>query len=184
MKPHTGYRALWIFLHASGAAACHLAGLWDLYFGTVAVLEGISLARKLKGRDGSGTFSWTVWAFLEPSGWSLLLRVPLVAVWSLWFCGAFGMHGWFRFGPTVGAEDSKLWVANLLAAGAFLVWLWLHFFGRRKAARAPSVPPRTDHSPPPGIGHKPFRRGATELDPEHDGAPRPSDGGGRRTRPT
>lgn len=128
MTPHPGYRILWLILHAAGVVACHRFGLWGWYFGLVAFLEGVSLLRKLKGRDGSGTFSWSVWAFLAPGGWSLIPRVLLVAVWSWWFCIGFAIHGWLRFGPMY---DTEVYVVNAWVAGIFLTWLWVHFFAER-----------------------------------------------------
>lgn len=127
MTPHPGYRVLWLILHGTGfgvwlwmVLAGHNPAVWITgYCGAVALLEGVSLARKLKGHDGSGTMSWTTWAFLDDgTGLSASWRLVLVACWVGWLLGTFWVY-------------ALVPGALKLAALAFGVWLFAHLLGRR-----------------------------------------------------
>lgn len=139
LRPHPSYRVAWLILHGAGVAACHLLGWWGEYFAAVALLEAVALARTFKGRNGSATFSWTVWRFLEDGTGRLgALNVLLVGAWASWFSLGFMLHGWFPW-PGVNAAVGMV----------FYGWVWWHFFERLARVRASR---RAGSSDGPGTG--------------------------------
>lgn len=128
MKPHPGYRILWLVLH--GVAFVGWLGLLLLtyvdltwwvtgYIVAAALLEGVALARKFRGRTASGTWSWVTWAFIdEGSGLALWWRLVLTLSWVAWISMLwviwFPLPLWF-VGPTV---------------VVFWVWVIDHFLSR------------------------------------------------------
>ncbi len=158
LTPHPGYRLTWLILH--GAAFVVWLGLvltgrdatWPVvvYIGLVALVEAVSLARRLKGRLADGTFSWTTWAFLDDgTGATAFWRLLIVALWVFWFVGL-----WLYYVP----------LPDLVKGLAFLGFTpsWDHFFGReaRKRRRARTV--RTAHHP----GGGGTDRDELDIDPE------------------
>lgn len=172
MIPDPQYRRHWITLHAVGllgVLGLALLGLEELvawyataYILGVGALEAWSVVRILLGRSGDATMSWTTWGFLEAGeGRAAFGRIVVVAVWFLLFVGLI----WLFFPLAPGVK------AFLVLPGG--IWLWAHFFGRRKARQDPSTPRW-------GGGFDRPRSTDRESGPRlHT---RPDDGGGRHPR--
>lgn len=134
MKPHSGYRAIWVALHGLGLGVwlyCLRNGIepdrWMTgYIGLVAGVELVALGRRFfkDGRTADGTFSWVNWRFIEDGeGAEAFWRLCLVGLWTVWFIAMFGLY-----------FPLPDWVRWPIALG-FGVWAWKHFFERMARIR-------------------------------------------------
>lgn len=126
LTPHPGYRLLWLALHVGSFVGwlvlLHLgwSAVWPMtgYIAAVALLEAVALLRLRKGRMADGTWSWSVWAWLEDgTGFHAFWRLALVGLWVVWFLGL-----WLVYVPL---PD----LAKGLPFLGFGIWLMDHFFG-------------------------------------------------------